>query len=154
MLSATVAAGSAVAGGKEPEARPATADQTLVLARDVMPRIAYRGLEPSQNPVKVEALMVPGRVFHGTLDGVLGTLVDEDVLGDTAPTGLADASTWPAAARLGMDPAEARGNAPMAAGAGPTAGAGIGSAVMRATSGLSDAITRATARVGGVGGGR
>lgn len=121
-------------------------DQTLVIARSVMPRIAYRGLEPTQNPVRVESIVFPGRVFHSTLDGLLGTLVGEDVLGDTASPGLTGRPERDPRAD-GLAAGGARDLMPTGRGATPNgASASIGGAVLRATGGLADTITAATLR--------
>lgn len=130
-------------------------DETLVLARSVMPRIAYRGLEPTQNPVKVESTVFPGRVFGATLDGLLGTLVGEDALDERAPAGLAAMrGSGDVAPRPGFAP-EPRGALPAGGASAPLGAAGgIGGSVMRATSGIADTITAATLRAGSVGGGR
>lgn len=134
--------GPAVAG--DPASANATQDSTLVIARSVMPRVAYRGLEPAQNPVRVASTVFPGRVFHATLDGMLGTLVGEDVLGDTASPGRAG---------LGLREPRADGVAAgtrelLPSGSATPAGstASVGATILRATAGIADTITAATLR--------
>ncbi|HEY4581677.1 MAG TPA: hypothetical protein VIG88_02255, partial [Lysobacter sp.] len=81
-LLALPAAGPALAGEA---GAPGMQDETMVVARSVMPRIAYRGLEPTANPVRVEATVFPGRVFEGVVDGLVDRLAGDDELGDRAP---------------------------------------------------------------------
>ncbi|HZX80846.1 MAG TPA: hypothetical protein VFE72_07845, partial [Lysobacter sp.] len=81
-LLAPLASGTVLAGET---ATPGMQDEMLVVARSVMPRIAYRGLEPSANPVRVEATVFPGRVFQGVVDGMVQRLVGDEALGDRAP---------------------------------------------------------------------
>jgi hypothetical protein len=122
-------------------------DQTLVVARNVMPRIAYRGLEPSQNPARVTTTVFPGRVFQGRLDGVIGALVGDGALGETAPI-------LPTAALRGPEPVngeprEPRSAAPLGGGVSTSgAGGGLGGTVMAATAGIANTVTAAVLRTG------
>lgn len=125
-------------------------DHTLVAARSVMPRIAYRAHpDPKMNPVKVEATTFPGRIFHGAIGGLTGMLVDESILQGTSADG-GPVSTVAAPNALQ--------NLPHGLGAGGTGGAGrtpvgmgasVGGAVSRATTGIADTITGVTSRLGG-----
>jgi hypothetical protein len=140
-------AGPAMAGDGVPPDDTGMTDQTLVVARNVMPRIAYRGLEPSQNPARVTTTVFPGRVFQGRLDGLLGALVGEDALGETAPV-------MPTAALRGPqpiagEPMEPRGGAPLGGGVSTAgAGGGLGATVMAATAGIANTVTAAVLRTG------
>ena len=147
-LLASFAADAAWAG--EPGAPVAAQDEMLVVARSVMPRIAYRGLEPTANPVRVEATVFPGRVFHGVLDGMVQRLVGDDDLGDRAPL----LRQGPAAARgIGVDvPVAGLGLGGAGAGPGASRGGGsIGGMVTSATAGIGDRVNQAMQRATGAG---
>jgi hypothetical protein len=122
-------------------------DQTLVVARNVMPRIAYRGLEPSQNPARVTTTVFPSRVFQGRLDGVIGALVGDGALGETAPI-------LPTAALRGPEPVngeprETRSAAPLGGGVSTSGtGGGLGGTVMAATAGIANTVNAAVLRTG------
>lgn len=128
-------------------------DELMVVARSVMPRVAYRGLEATANPVRVQATVFPGRVFHASIDSMVGQLVGDDELVASA----SPATTAPAAF---LEPDAAIG--PLGAGPqGASAGAGgaprgftgsIGGSVLRATSGIGDRISTAVLRATGQGG--
>ena len=134
------------------QAQEAAGDETLVVARDVMPRIAYHALEPTANPVRVQATVFPGRVFHGAMGGLVQQLVGDDELTDTAArldTGREAGLTPGMVVPLAHGPALQGGGA----GSSRAIGGSIGGAVLRATSGLgtrmSQAITGATSRGSG-----
>lgn len=121
------------------------ADQQLVIARSVNPRVAYRGLQADQNPVLVQAPVFPGRAFHGSVEGVLGQAVGDDVLGALgsrtgAPLfGTADAIRLPMTSLAGRQAGSA-GHAPLGAMAGATGGIG------RIGAGLSGLVVQAVSR--------
>jgi hypothetical protein len=132
----------------EPEAGPA--DETMVVARTVMPRIAYRALEPTANPVRVEATTFPGRVFHGAIDGLVGQLVGDDQLGERAAAPIASGGReLPTHHAPLMDGPGLQG--PGASTAPLGRGASIGGAVLRATSGIGSMVQDAVRRTGGGG---
>jgi hypothetical protein len=142
-----VMAGPAVAADRAAPPDDGMSDQTLVVARNVMPRIAYRGLEPSQNPARVTTTVFPGRVFQGRLDGLLGALVGEDALGETAPIMPTAALRGPQP--LAAEPMEPRGGTPLGGGASTAnAGGGLGATVLAATSGIATTVTAAVLRTG------
>lgn len=119
-------------------------DELLVVARTVMPRIAYHALEPTANPVRVQATVFPGRVFHDAMSGLVGRLAADDELGEQAPL----TATGPALHRepgSAVPIAHGHGLQGAAAGSGGRAiGGSVGGAVLRATSGLGQTILRAT----------
>jgi hypothetical protein len=127
------------------------ADETWVAARDVMPRVAYRALEPHANPVRVEATVFPGRVFHGAIGDVVGRLAGDQELDESAalvPSGQVPPAE-PGAPRS-MAPIAGLGGAGSDMGRRP-GGASIGGAVLRATSGLGVRVGQAVQRVTGHG---
>lgn len=128
-------------------------DETLVVARDVMPRIAYHALEPTANPIRVQATVFPGTVFHGAMGGLVQHLVGDDELNESVPlldTGREHGFAPGMAGPIAQGPAQ---QALGAGGAGRAIGGSIGGAVLRATSGLgarmNQAISTATAGRGG-----
>lgn len=147
---ATSASGSAFAA---PPAVAAAQDELLVVARTVMPRVAYHALPATENPVRVQATVFPGRIFHGVVDGIVGRLAGDDELTERAPL----VAEGPAAA---FDPVRAGPFAhgpgavttPSGAG-GRTAGGAIGGAVLRATSGLGTRVGDAVQRAANAGAG-
>lgn len=124
-------------------------DPVLVVTRTVQPRIAYRGLPRSENPVHTQATVFPAQVFHRTLGGVLGELVGDDALNQTASAGVATFTTGPAVtdatgvlgsnAVLGSSTTGIQGGVVGAVGGIGGAGGAIG----RATGGLAGTITGA-----------
>ncbi len=72
--SETVPAGSVYAG-----AAVSAKDPTVIIARTVQPRIAYRGVPLEDNPIHSEATTFPGIVFHGTMGSLMGELVEEEL---------------------------------------------------------------------------
>lgn len=147
LLAAIASAPMAVSAAEEP------VDETLVVARTVMPRIAYHALEPTANPVRAQATVFPGRIFHGMVDGLVGSLAGDDELAERA-------SLQPTGPALRLEPGMAGpvGHAPGAYGPGASQGGraiggSIGGAVLRATSGLGDRVSqtvlRATSQSGG-----
>lgn len=143
IASAPVAASAAEAHG----------DETLVVARTVMPRIAYHALEPSANPVRTQATVFPGRIFHGMVDGLVGSPAGDDELGERASL----QGTGPAM-RLEPGMAGPVGHVPGALGPGASQGGraiggSIGGAVLRATSGLGDRVSQTVLRATSQGGG-
>lgn len=124
-------------------------DPVLVVTRTVQPRIAYRGLPRSENPVHAQATVFPAQVFHRTLDGVLGELVGDDALTQTASAGVAAFTTGPAVTEATgvLGTGAVLGNSPdgMPGGVAGAVGGigGAGGAIGRATGGLSGTITGA-----------
>lgn len=125
-------------------------DQVLVVARDVMPRIAYRGLEPDQNPVRVQAVTFPGRIFHGAVDAMVADLVGESELQRTTTGGGLGMPAPMTQLTPSVHPEGAAGMGSMTAAQAPLgAGASPAGAIGRATAGIADAVLAATARIGG-----
>lgn len=129
LAAAAAAAGPAVAGDAVHE------DELMVVTRSVMPRVAYRGLEPTANPVRVQATVFPGRVFHGAMDAVVGRLAGDEELGERAPM---------AAAALPAMRIEAGAAGPLGASA-----QGTGTAPRMATGAIGAGVVRATSNIGG-----
>lgn len=128
------------------QAGPASEDPTVVVARTVHPRIAYRALPAQENPIRTEATTFPGQVFHGTLDRSLAPLIGDAELGQHGSSGLSPSAATGALTGL-LVPTESLGasgnngllgpsaTAPM----GPTAS--VGGAVTNATAGIADLVT-------------
>lgn len=76
-----------VASAQAGEAGSRGEDPSLVVVRKVQPRIAYRGVPLEDHPVAAEATMFPSRVFRDTMNGVVESLVDDDVLDEHAAPG-------------------------------------------------------------------
>lgn len=122
------------------ESGAGAADPTMIVARTVQPRIAYRGIPTEDNPVRVRATMFPAQIFHGTLNGSLDRLLGDGELDQRGSSGLALN-----AAAQGLTSPALGGNAllgPSASG-GPPIGpsVSVGGAVGAATAGLDDLIT-------------
>ncbi|GAB2511717.1 hypothetical protein [Lysobacter humi (ex Lee et al. 2017)] len=119
-------------------------DEQLVVGRTVMPRIAYRALEPTANPVRVEATLFPGRVFHGVMDGIVGRLAADDELGERVSPNGAGAATF---GRGGLVPLAHGPSASPTGGPGArSAGGAVGGAVLRVTAGLGDRMGQSLQR--------
>lgn len=124
-------------------------DPVLVVTRTVQPRIAYRGLPRSENPVHTQATVFPAKVFHRTLDGVLGELVGDDALSQTASAGVAGFTTGPAiadaTAPIGTSAVLGNSTTGIQGGVVGAVGGigGAGGAIGRATGGLAGTITGA-----------
>jgi len=146
LLLALLASGAASAGETAPAGM---ADETMVVARSVMPRIAYRGLEPTANPVRVEATVFPGRVFNGVVGTLVERLAGDDELADRAPL------QRPGVTAMRGTGVDMLGTGVGLQGAGPSAstrtGGSIGSMVSAATAGIGDRVTQAMQRATGAG---
>jgi hypothetical protein len=128
-------------------------DPAVVVTPTVQPRIAYRGVPREQNPVHAQSTVFPGRVFHDTLDGVLGRLVGDDALGQTGSAGVLQPRDLEALTGAGgvLDARAGQVHSSTAATAGPVssigaAGGAIGGAtgtIGRVTGGLGATITGA-----------
>lgn len=122
------------------------ADPSVIVARTVYPRIAYRALPVQDNPVRTEATTFPGRVFHATLDRSLTPLLDDAALGQRGSGGIGVAAATGAVTGLLVPSAGVGAGAALA---GPTAAAplgasaSVGGAVIGATAGLGDTLTGA-----------
>ena len=144
----------ALAAGAGPTQAPVEVgqDELMVVARSVMPRVAYRGLDATANPVRVQATVFPGRVFHTAIGDMVGQLVGDDEL-------VASASPATAGPAAFLEPGAMVG--PLGAGPQGSAGTGgargfagsVGGSVLRATSGIGDRINAAVQRATGPGGG-
>lgn len=120
-------------------------DTTIVIARTVHPRIAYRALPAQDNPVHTQATAFPGQVFHGTLDRSLSPLLGDAELDQHGSTGLSpllagntntlNGLLVPVGGAANPMLGPSASTAPM----GPTAS--VGGAVTAATAGLGDRIT-------------
>lgn len=143
-----------------PTPHPGTGpDPVLVVTRTVQPRIAYRGLPRSENPVHTQATVFPAAVFHRTLDGVLGELVGDDALNQTASAGVTGFTTGPAMTEatgmLGSNAVLGNSTTGIQGGVVGAVGGigGAGGAIGRATGGLGGTITGALLPVlGAIGG--
>lgn len=120
-------------------------DPGFVVARTVMPRIAYRGVPVEDNPIHTRATVFPARVFHDTLDNALGNaLGDGDLESATGSGGIVmqatrsmlapDAQTGMTSGLMGTS---AAGTAPLGM------GASVGGSIRGATEGLAGTITGA-----------
>ncbi|WP_133501349.1 hypothetical protein [Cognatilysobacter terrigena] len=154
LATACLAAGPACAGdgAPSPTGMDAAQNLTMVVVRDVNPRIAYRGLpDTTDNPARVTATVFPGQVFGNALGGIMDTLVGDSALGDTAPTSL-DLRTAREPRMVGGEAIELRAGMPVGAGATPLGMSGtIGSTVLSATSGIADTVTNAAMRATKIG---
>lgn len=63
----------------DPEIAP---DPTLVIARTVEPRIAYRGVPREDNPIRSQATTFPSAVFHGAIGGIVDELAEDSALAE------------------------------------------------------------------------
>ncbi|QQP94823.1 hypothetical protein [Lysobacter enzymogenes] len=121
-------------------------DPSVIVARTVYPRIAYRALPVQDNPVRTEATTFPGRVFHATLDRSLAPLLDDAALGQHGSGGIGVAAAAGAVTGLlvpsaGVGAGNAFGGPAASAPLG--ASASVGGAVIGATAGLGDTISGA-----------
>ncbi|MEH6418251.1 hypothetical protein [Pseudomonas sp. CGJS7] len=121
------------------------ADPSIVIARTVHPRIAYRALPAQDNPVRTEATAFPGRVFHGTLERSLAPVLGDAELDQHGSSGLSPTAATQALTGLLVPTA---GNTGAGAMLGPSASAppmgptaSVGGAVTAATAGIGDLIT-------------
>lgn len=121
-------------------------DPGIVVARTVMPRIAYRGVPVEDNPIHTRATVFPARVFHDTLDNALGNALGDNELNAATGSGgivmnatrnmlVPDAQTG--AGGMGLMGTGAAGSAPLGM------GAGVGGSIRGATEGLGGTITGA-----------
>lgn len=121
-------------------------DPGFVVARTVMPRIAYREVPLEDNPIHTRATVFPARVFHGTLDNALDNALGDNELNAATGSGgivmdatrgmlVSDAQTG--GAGLGLLGAGAAGGAPLGM------GASVGGSIRGATEGLGGTITGA-----------
>ena len=134
-------AGSAYAAGAAPGKDP-----TVIIARTVQPRIAYRGVPLEDNPIHSEATTFPGIVFHGTMGSLMGELVEEE-LGQHGSAGvMAGAAVQ---STVGRALPGLAGSPLTGAGAGHAAPAmGPGASVGGAAGGVGAAVGNATANIG------
>jgi len=126
-------------------------DPGFVVARTVMPRIAYRGVPLEDNPIHTRATVFPARVFHSTLnnalDNALGThgqvLGDSELGAATGSGGIVMEATRnmlvpdAGGAGIGLMGTGAAGGAPLGM------GASVGGSIRGATEGLGGTITGA-----------
>lgn len=119
-------------------------DPGFVVARTVMPRIAYRGVPVEDNPIHTRATVFPARVFHDTLDNALGNaLGDNELNAATGSGGIVMNATRnmlvpdAAGGGIGLMGTGAAGSAPLGM------GAGVGGSIRGATEGLGGTITGA-----------
>lgn len=66
----------------------AVEDPSMIIARTINPRIAYRGIPTEQNPIHTEATLFPARTFHAALDGTIGELLGDEALGARGSAGI------------------------------------------------------------------
>lgn len=124
------------------------ADPQLVLARTVHPRIAYRGLERTENPVAVQATTFPARVFHDTVGVLVESVAGDAELGARGSHGLRRAavatgpvtSSTPPASEAGAGlPGATRPAVPV--GAGASAAGAVGGATRQLGGRVSSALS-------------
>jgi len=123
-------------------------DHVLVVTRTVQPRIAYRGVELADNPVRMQATVFPGRVFHHTVDDSLERLLGDSELVQVGSAGVGGGATIRALLADGLDlrSGQSSGVRAMAADGGAAGmapmgmAASSGGAVSAATRGLGDTI--------------
>lgn len=154
-LPCAVAAVFAVAGqvhaqDAAPGATPindASEDPSVVIARTVHPRIAYRALPAQDNPVRTQATTFPAQIFHGTLERSLAPLIGDAELDQHGSAGLSPTTATQALTGL-LVPADAMGAANPNAMLGGSASAppmgptmSVGGAVKSATAGIGDLVT-------------
>ena len=122
-------------------------DPAVIVTRTVQPRIAYRGVPLEANPVHARATVFPAKVFHQTLDGVMGRLVGDDALGQTGSAGVAQLAIHPAlfGTPTLLGTGNGAGGSAVGLPGGPV-GAGIAGGAM---GGAAGAIGRATGNLGG-----
>ena len=110
----------------------APADPSMVIARTVEPRIAYRGIPIQQNPIHTEATLFPSRAFDAAIDGTLGELLGDDALGARGSAGVHSGAAVVSAITGELGPLGGAGSFGLgqSAGASPVSpGAGVGGAV-------------------------
>lgn len=120
-------------------------DPSVVIARTVHPRIAYRGVPLEDNPIRSEATTFPGTVFHGTMDSLMGELV-EDELGQHGSAGVMAGAAVQSAVGQGLP--GLTGGALPGAGSGPAPSIGPGASVGGAVGGVGAAVGNATSNIG------
>lgn len=137
------------------DGRAPAPDPQLVLTRTVHPRIAYRGLDAQQNPVRASATTFPARVFGMVMDQAVPTqLVEDGQLGEQATGGLVGGRAL-MPLPVGGDAPGLFGRAAGGAGAAPLGpGASIGGAVSGATGGIADMVGGVIGQALGTGGGK
>lgn len=131
-------------------------DRTLVLARTVHPRIAYRGPAPAENPARVEVTVFPGGAMSGSLGGIGGQALGDGELAITAPMEPIHRLVGPGGPLAGFGAAMSVGPGATGSSTGAPVGAAassVGGSVLKATSGLGTAITQAVMGATKVGGG-
>ncbi|QWF17259.1 hypothetical protein [Lysobacter capsici] len=139
-------AGQVHAQDAAPNANPSE-DPSVVIARTVHPRIAYRALPAQDNPVRTQATTFPAQIFHGTLERSLAPLIGDAELDQHGSAGLSPATAAQALTGL-LVPADAMGAANPKAMLGGSAAAppmgptmSVGGAVKSATAGIGDLVT-------------
>lgn len=146
VLIATLLLATAAVDARAQQGAGSDKDPTVVIARTVHPRVAYRGIPLEENPVQTEATTFPGTVFHGAMDSMIGELVDGE-LGQRGSAGIATGDAVQSALDNGLS-----GLAPGALlGAGSASGGparGPGASVGGAVSGVGSAVGSATSNIG------
>lgn len=77
-----------VAAQETSDGAPAVEDPSMIIARTINPRIAYRGIPIEENPIHTEATLFPARTFHAALDGTIGELLGDEALGARGSAGI------------------------------------------------------------------
>ena len=143
--------GPAVEGtpaGSDGAASAGTAkDPTVVIARTVQPRVAYRGVPLEENPIHSEATTFPGLVFHGTMDSVLGELVEGE-LGQHGSAGVMAGAAVESAVGRGLSGLTGGTLLGAGAGAGSAPSLGPGASAGGAVGGVGTAVGNATSNIG------
>lgn len=112
-------------------------DHTMVVARTVQPRIAYRGIALQDNPVRVQATTFPGRVFHQSVDASMERLLGDGELAQFGSLGIDRSATGHRARVAGLPGA---GNPVMLGGAASATATPLGGGMV--AGGAMSAATR------------
>lgn len=144
LLGALVVVAPAFATPPAGGSTPPVEDPRIVLARTVHPRIAYRGLERTENPVAVQATTFPAGVFHDTLGVLVESVAGDAELGARGSHGLRSAavapSAIPAAFEVGTGvPGATRPSSPL--GAGASAAGAVGGATRNLGARITGALS-------------
>ena len=141
-------ASEGTSGGSDGAASAGTAtDPTVVIARTVQPRVAYRGVPLEENPIHSEATTFPGLVFHGTMDSVLGELVEGE-LGQHGSAGVMAGAAVESAVGRGLSGLTGGTLLGAGAGAGSAPSLGPGASAGGAVGGVGTAVGNATSNIG------
>lgn len=119
------------------------ADISLVITRDVEPRIAYRGIPLQDHPIGASVVVFPGAAFESVIERQLSPIADA-LVGENELSVIAASGALPAlggapqaSLPLALDAARIGG------GLAPTATRSVGSSLLGATRELGTLVTGA-----------